>query len=260
MLKLKKNRLVFIKLGGSAITYKNIPYKANFKVLKQVSKEISKIYKEKKLLIGHGSGSFGHRAALKYNLKQGLKSCGIKGFSEIHKAAHSLNVIVVSSLLEEGITAIPVQACVFTTMRNGKIKTMHTKAIENILQTNIIPVIYGDIIYDETKGCSIASTEMLLAYIAKKLKPKKIIIGTNVDGVLSKNGKLIPEINKKNFTSVLKQIKSPKKNDVTGGMRHKIEELAPLSRNAETRIINLLKKNNLKRAVLGEKLGTRIKL
>ena len=61
--------LVFLKLGGSLITDKNKPNTAQALVLARIAGEISATLKNNKgikLLIGHGSGSFGHVAGEKY--------------------------------------------------------------------------------------------------------------------------------------------------------------------------------------------------
>jgi len=53
--------LIFLKLGGSLITNKDLPNTARQLVLNRIAGEISNALqhnKQIKLLIGHGSGSF----------------------------------------------------------------------------------------------------------------------------------------------------------------------------------------------------------
>ncbi len=256
--------LIFIKLGGAAITHKSKPGKVNFSVLKRVSKEISGFYDDYKLLIGHGGGSFPHAVASKYDLSNGIETCGVRGFTEIQASAHALNNIVLEEFLKKKIPAISIQPSACTIMDNGKVKKMYYEPIETLLNNGIVPIIYGDIIPDRSKGCSIASTEMLFSYLARKLKPSKIIIGTDVDGVFTEdpkkgNGELIELIDKNNIQNILKNIKPTISNDVTGGMYHKVKELYKLSKlDIEIDIINLLKKDYLKETVKEKRLGTRI--
>ena len=69
-----KNQLEFIKLGGSLITDKDQDSTARYEMLDQLSQELAiaiKQHPEKKFVIGHGSGSFGHFAAKKYNTRNG---------------------------------------------------------------------------------------------------------------------------------------------------------------------------------------------
>ncbi len=65
------NHLTLIKLGGSVITQKDKEYTFKKSVVKRLAKEIKK--SNKKVLIAHGSGSFGHTSALKYGGMNGYK-------------------------------------------------------------------------------------------------------------------------------------------------------------------------------------------
>ncbi len=257
--------LIFIKLGGAAITFKDKKNKVNFKILEQVSKEIAELSKDYRVIIGHGSGSFGHPAAEKYGVQKGLEFCGSKGFVETRKSANALNNIVVEHLVSAGVPAVPIQTSACTLLEAGKIKEMFYKPLKMQAERDLVPVIYGDAVFDLEKGCSIASTEMILSYLAEKLNPKKIIIGTDVDGVYTKDpkkgsGELVKEINQSNLSEILKKVSGASTTDVTGGMAHKVEELYSIAeKGSEVRIINILKKNNLKKAVQGENIGTLIK-
>lgn len=101
----------------------------------------------------------------------------------------------------------------------------------------------------------------IVTFLAKKLCARKIIHGTDVDGVFdsdpknNKNAKLIKKISGKNYKSVLKNIGSSTGIDVTGGMRRKTDELVNLSKhNITSIIINATKPGRLERALLGKKV------
>ena len=98
---------------------------------------------------------------------------------------------------------------------------------------------------------------MIFQFLAEKLKPGRIIIGTNVDGVLDKKNKVIPEVTQKNLGKILENVDDSEAIDVTGGMRHKVETL--LETGIETQIINLKTPGLLKRAISGEIVGTVLK-
>lgn len=264
----KQRELIFVKLGGAAITHKDREKAENKKVIEQIAKELSQVYKDKQLLVGHGGGSFPHPVAAKHKVQEGIKACGLQGFAETQNAARELNHIIVSTLIKHKVPAIPIQTSACTEASNGEIKEMHMELIDEFLTLGLMPVVYGDVVFDEIKGCTIVSTEMIFKYLTIKLKPSKIIVGTDVDGVFTqdpKQGKstLIKEITHTNFNSVMKTLKKtePKVSDVTGGMAHKVQELYNLSKlNINVEIINLMKENYLKRAILGESgLGTIIR-
>jgi isopentenyl phosphate kinase len=248
-------QLIFVKLGGSAITNKNVENSINQEVLDQVSKEIAEC--NCKLLIGHGGGSFPHPVAEKYNVNGGIKACGVEGFMAVRKAVMNLGEIVMNSLTSANIPAIYLPTYALTIMKSGKVSEFFISPIEKLLENNKVPVLPGDACLDLTKGCSIASTEMIFTALAEKLKPQRIIIGTDVDGVLDQDGKLIPEINSSNLEETLENISNPTSPDVTGGMKHKIEEL--LKTKIETQIINLKTPGLLTKAINGETVGTILK-
>jgi isopentenyl phosphate kinase len=67
--------LVLLKLGGSLITDKTRPYTPRLDKLADLATEIAQALRTHPhllLILGHGSGSFGHTAAKKYGTKDGL--------------------------------------------------------------------------------------------------------------------------------------------------------------------------------------------
>ena len=72
--------MYIIKLGGSVITDKSKESFFKREVMNNLSKEIKKA--NKKCIIIHGAGSFGHILAKKYKLNKGLiENNQLKGFS-----------------------------------------------------------------------------------------------------------------------------------------------------------------------------------
>lgn len=260
-------KLIFVKLGGGLITNKKKPYTPNLGILKQLSKEIASAKKKSKirLLIGHGSGSFGHTSAKKYKTKNGLIRKNSKyGFCIVHRDAFWLNKIVVNNLLKAGISAFsisPSSCFIQEKLRN----IVWARAIKKILDLDIVPVIYGDAIVDTQKGCTIFSTEKLFYILALKLKPKRVIIVDKVDGVytddpLKKGVEFIPKITRANWRSIKKYLKKSDGIDVTGGMIHKVEESVKIAkRKIEVLIVNGRTKGNLKKALFGANPGTLIR-
>ena len=64
----------FLKLGGSLITDKSQPYTARLEVIDRLAQEILQARQENPgllLLLGHGSGSFGHTPAHQYKYPPG---------------------------------------------------------------------------------------------------------------------------------------------------------------------------------------------
>ena len=67
--------LVFLKLGGSLITDKTQPYTPRLDIIEDAALQISttlRQHPELRLVLGHGSGSFGHVAASEYRTRDGF--------------------------------------------------------------------------------------------------------------------------------------------------------------------------------------------
>ena len=260
--------LIFIKLGGGLITDKNKPYTPRPQIINLLAEEIAEVRKKKKvnLLVGHGGGSFPHTSAKKYKTNQGFINKNSKqGFCLVHHDAARLNQIVTEVLIQKGERAFSVSTSSCCLAKNSKVSDFYLKVIKKLLEYKIIPVLFGDSAVDLKKGCSILSTEELFVYLVKKLKPEKIVIADKVKGVYTddpnrnKRAEFIPYIDKKNWKEVKTYLKESDGIDVTGGMIHKVQKSIELAKlGAPVSIINGKTPNNLKRALLGETLGTSI--
>lgn len=260
--------LIVLKIGGSVITdkFSEIP-KINPDNLKRISKEIASVYNKIKmpLIIVHGVGSYGHVIVKRTGIDKGIKTeSQLKDFAETQRLQNELNCIVTKYLIDEGIPAFPCQASSFAVMKSGKLVHMDTSTIEGLVKMGMVPVLYGVPAYDEVQKCSILSGDEIAPYLAVKLNAKKIIHGTNVDGVftgdpnLSPNAKLIPEINSKNIGQVKGWLTGSTATDVTGGMFGKVSELLEIG--IESQIVNALIHGNITKALNGERFGTIINI
>jgi isopentenyl phosphate kinase len=145
-------RIVFVKLGGSLITDKTQPMTPRPEVIQRLADEIAQAMAAApglQLLIGHGSGSFGHAVANQYQTQSGGKSQDYwRGFSEVWAAARELNQIVIKALIRSGlpVIAFPPSASIIT--RNTQIQSWDIGPIQAALAHNLVPVVYGDVIFD----------------------------------------------------------------------------------------------------------------
>ena len=99
-------RLQFLKLGGSLITDKSKPSTPFPDVISRLAAEIAAYVRNNpgdRLVIGHGSGSFGHIAGKKYNTRQGVYSPEQwLGFADVWMQASRLHRLVIEALVEAG--------------------------------------------------------------------------------------------------------------------------------------------------------------
>ncbi|MDP1544580.1 MAG: hypothetical protein Q8L87_01060, partial [Anaerolineales bacterium] len=69
--------IVLLKLGGSLITDKDTPYTPRWDKLANLALEINTALDSNPnllLILGHGSGSFGHVAAKQHGTREGVKT------------------------------------------------------------------------------------------------------------------------------------------------------------------------------------------
>lgn len=255
-----KKQLILLKLGGSLITDKNRAFYAKQKVINRLAREIKASLSGKfDLIIGHGSGSFGHVVASKYHTQNGIiNKRSIRGLSLVADAAIQINRIVMGEFLKAKLPVISFAPASFMTASNQNLDRVLIKQIETSLKIGIIPVIYGDVILDDKQGCCIFSGEKTLDILAKSLKDKyqnvKIILCGDTYGVLDTNGNTIPKISSKSFKNISSSVGKSAGIDVTGGMIHKVETSLKLVSDfgIETRIMNGKTSGKLKRALLGD--------
>jgi len=262
-----KGRLTILKLGGSVITKKDKPLTPNVQAIKRLAEEIFKA-DFKPLIIIHGGGSYGHPVAKKYRIAEGFKDDSqLFGFSETHEAMVALNSLLIRSFLEHRLPAFALSPSSFIVTRKGRIKTFNEKPLKIALKLGLIPVLYGDAVFDVEWGFTILSGDQIAAALAIKLNAERIIMGIDVDGLYDSDPKrnasarLITEVSVKDFAKLIRHISGSQVPDVTGGMLGKILELkVAVERGVEALIVNALSPNNIYKALKGEEVvGTRIK-
>lgn len=266
--------LILVKLGGSLITDKTKPYTARLGVIRRLGREVKKaLLKEKdkslKLVLFHGAGSFAHVSAAKYKTAGGFSDDrGRLGACLVHHDAARINQIVIKNLLGAGLpVAMVAPSTLFVTKDQVPVGMKSMEPVLTLLQIGITPVLYGDVIWDQKRGACIYSGEKSLSLVAGYLKKdgwrvkQAIQVGIE-DGVYQADkGKAMPLITTQDFDRISLSLQGSHGTDVTGGMRHKVEEALRLAQKGiETLIINGKKKGNLEKAILGRPIkGTRIK-
>ncbi|QQS38939.1 isopentenyl phosphate kinase family protein [Candidatus Woesebacteria bacterium] len=247
-------KLTLIKLGGSLITDKTQPFTERKGTIARLARELSNIQNDKsrKFIIGHGGGSYPHFPAKKYQTNLGvINDNSYMGIAKVQDAASKLNRILTEQLIKANIQAVSFSPSSFMISNKGKIVSSYIKPIIVALNNKIVPVVYGDVIFDQTVGCTIASTEMVLNHLARSFRHtyeiEKIIYCGITHGVYDRHGKTIEKIDAKIYSKIQNEIGSSAGIDVTGGMNTKVKEALELSKreNISSYIINGNLKNNL---------------
>lgn len=263
------SNLVFLKLGGSLITDKQKPYTLRPQMLAQLAQEIAEACRQNptlQLVLGHGAGSFAHTPAKKFGTRQGVYTAEQwRGFAEVWREAAMLNRYVMEALYKANLPAIALPPSAAVTAQDGKMSAWDLKPIESALNAGLLPVIFGDVIFDTVRGGTIFSTEDLFAHLAKYLHPQRILLAGIEAGVWADYPsctQLIPEITPQSFTEIQKSVSGSKATDVTGGMASKVQQsLALVQELPELQVLIFSgeEAGNIINALAGKNYGTCIK-
>jgi isopentenyl phosphate kinase len=223
---------VFLKLGGSLITDKTKPETIRPNVLARVAAEIRNALTntpDLRLVLGHGSGSFGHVAAATYGTRQGVYSAEQwHGFAEVSDAATRLNAIVRSYLLAAGVPAMSLSPSASAECADGTIQRIASTPVINALDAGLLPLIHGDVAFDSVRGGTIISTEEVMTALTDVLQPTWLLLAGETDGVYNLDGDIIPTITRDNLPDIRAALGGSRGTDVTGGMLTKVMTMLDL--------------------------------
>lgn len=127
-----------IKLGGSLITDKRVENSFRADVVARLADEIATAQKNnpQSLIIGHGSGSFGHFAAHKYDTMTGVSTPDQwRGFAEVAYVAGELNRLVMKHLVNAGLPILKLQPSASALCHDGGIGSDGTPSPKNGIST-----------------------------------------------------------------------------------------------------------------------------
>ncbi len=260
--------LVFLKLGGSLITDKTHPYTPRPRMLNNLARQIAEAILEipdLQLVLGHGSGSFGHQAASKFSTQLGVSGPEAwKGFAEVWYQASALNRLVVESLRNLKLPAVTLAPFPAIMAHNGKIVVWNLAPLLASMDNGLVPILHGDVVFDEHRGGTILSTEDLFSYLAHYLRPKRILLAGLEEGVwedFPARTQLLREMTSKTFAEQTPGLGRSAGKDVTGGMQTKVSDMLTLVEqisDLEVLIFSGEKPGNIFRALKGENPGTRL--
>ena len=272
--------LVFLKLGGSLITDKTQPYTPQLAIIEDLALQIVsalQTHPELRLVLGHGSGSFGHVAASEYRTRAGffprapqLPQGGHddaeeqywKGFAEVWYQASSLNCLVMKALNKVNLRAIALPPSANVIASEGRVSIWDTTPISMALAHGLIPVIYGDVVFDEIRRGTILSTEDLFMHLARALNPDRILLAGLEAAVWAdfpERTKKIEKITPATFAEISTGIGKSAGADVTGGMDSKVKQMLQLvgqNPDLKIQIFSGVEPGNIVRTLSGETLGT----
>ncbi len=195
-----KNELIVIKYGGNVFIDRNIfnNFISDISILNKLGLSI---------IIVHGGGPRIKRELEKSNIHskfiRGLRVTDEKIINIVEEVLIDFNEDIVNSLIEKGSKAISLN-----TKKNnvievipeaeelgfvGKPNKINIKIIKDIIKVNSVPIISPLGLGKNNQTFNI-NGDTAAGAIAKSLKCRRLLLMTNVEGVLDKQKKLIEEI------------------------------------------------------------------
>lgn len=275
--------LVFLKLGGSLITDKTQPYTPQLDMMNDLALQTKialQTQPELNLVLGHGAGSFGHVPASEYKTRDGLPPQATplahrqrdeneesywKGFAEVWYQASSLNRFVMKALHNTGLSTVALPPSASVIASNGQISFWDMTPIRMALAAGMVPVVFGDTVFDEVRGGTILSTEDLFMHLTRALHPDRILLAGLEAAVwedFPARTRRIETITPRSFQEIKGGVGKSAAADVTGGMESKVSqmlELVEANPDLQIQIFSGAEPGNLVRALTGETLGTVIR-
>ena len=231
-----KNELIVIKYGGNVFIDREIfnNFISDLKILNEL---------ELSVIVVHGGGPRIKRELDKSNIKskfiRGLRVTDKKIINIVENVLIDFNNDIVKSLEEKGTKGVSIN-----TKNNNVIhvdpesselgfvgvpKKIESDVINKILNKNFIPVISPLGLGKDLQTYNI-NGDTAAGAIAKSLKSRRLLLMTNVEGVLDKNKKLIQEISS---SKILEMIKDE---TITEGMIPKINTCLDAINNGVTAV------------------------
>ncbi len=231
-----KNDLIVIKYGGNVFIDRNIfnNFISDISILKKLGLSI---------VVVHGGGPRIKRELEKSNIQtkfiKGLRVTDEKVINIVEDVLIDFNNDIVESLKKKGIEAISINTkknnVIEVTPESeelgfvGKPNKININIIKNIVEKNVIPIISPLGLGKNNQTYNI-NGDTAAGAIAKSLKSRRLLLMTNIDGVLNKEKKLIEEITS---SEILQMIRDE---TITEGMIPKINTCLDAVNNGVTAV------------------------
>src|SRR5512143_1241998 len=262
---------VFLKLGGSLITDKTQVEHARKPIIRRLAREIKAAREARpdlQLVLGHGSGSFGHVAARKHGTREGVRDpAGWLGYAEVAAAAARLNQIVTDVFVAEGVPVVSLPPSASARCDDGRLSYLDTFVLRATLEHSLVPLVQGDVALDAVRGATIVSTEDVFIYLVREFQPTHVLLAGEAAGVYEHrdmSGAIIPVITPGTVEQYASALGGSHGADVTGGMIGKVQQMLDVVQHhpaIEARIFSGAVRGNVQRLLIDPSapIGTAIR-
>lgn len=256
--------IVLLKLGGSLITDKTRSSVARRAVILRLAREVASACQTPRgprILLGHGSGSYGHTVAAKGGLVRGADARRrVDTISRTQVAAAKLHHLMVAALADAGARPFSFAPSSFLHSARGRTDRF-VEPIFASLNRGLLPVVYGDVVLDDTRGAVVVSTEELFLILAKEAASRGIPVARAVwlgetDGLRGADGRTVEALSAEGALRAARRANGASGTDVTGGMALRLRTAGALARaGISSYLVDGRTPHALERAVAGSLSG-----
>lgn len=214
---------IVLKMGGSVVTDKMVPFKVRDDVISRMASELSQAGRSD-LVIVHGGGSIGHYLARKLNLLGGEERKPLAA-SYVLLEMDKLSARIASHLVEKAIPAVTLPTHAVSTLDGDDDFKVDDSIVRLALDLGFSPLLKGDVILDRKGKFSIVSGDLLASRLALSLGAEKLVFCMDQDGIIGTDGKLLPSVRLSEPYEHFLWPTDEERPDVTGGLRTKLTNL-----------------------------------
>lgn len=279
--------VVLVKLGGSLITRKDRADTPRAEVIDRLAREIAEARPglEAGLVLGHGSGSFGHAAAHAHGLlgdaggqpvaegdrRRAPRDASSRSAADLDQVARAaahvqqkaaeLHALVLAALREAGLPAFSIAPSSAAVACGARIHSLQAEPFSIALSRSLVPVTYGDVVMDRERGASILSTEAVFAGLTESLPAHGWVVDRAIwlgetDGIYDAKGVTVSRVAASGRDRLAEAVGGSAATDVTGGMAHRLDTAIALAgRGVRSWIGDGRREGTLARALRGEEVG-----
>ena len=260
--------LTVIKLGGSLLTDKSKPYSARDALMRTIAQEIKSCLDKgliEDLVIVHGVGSFGHPPVLEYKLHKGYT--GPEQFIPLSRTQRIVNEfrhLITKVFQEEGIPVNLLHPSSMVIAEKMRIANSFFEPIKGWMSLGMVPLLGGDLLYDQAMGFSVGSGDLLAVELARQLGAKRLIYAMDVAGFYSDNPKtnkearLMERISLTDLGTILNEMEQKGAADASGAMKGKLYSISTASDliagGLDVTLVSMMKEGDLTSLLKGQEV------
>lgn len=235
----RRYEVTIVKLGGSIITDKTRKRVVRAERLKRFAGLLAPHSNnpEHHILVVLGGGSVGHVIAKRLRIDKGA-NFDLTRLYTLASEMYELKVRLARLLAEQGVAAIALQETSYIVAEAQGRFNLFDLPLKHALSMGLLPIMSGGLVFDTQQGARPLNGDLLpLMLDPTSFLIRRVVMLTNVPGVLGTDGNVIRSLDLSNRHRVAILRPPTGTTDVTGGMRSKVDVALRLAKDGIPTVI-----------------------